>query len=128
MGYLLGLDIGTSGVKGLLLSEEGEILLTKTENYPLSTPRSGWAEQNPEDWWDASRKCIGGIIRDSGIEAAAIKGISFSGQMHSSVFLDNNMEVIRPAILWSDTRTSSQCQEIYNRAGGLEELIGFVSN
>lgn len=94
MGYLLGLDIGTSGVKGLLLSEEGEILLTKTENHPLSTPRSGWAEQNPEDWWDATRKCIGGLIDESGIDAADIRGISFSGQMHSSVFLDENMEVI----------------------------------
>lgn len=58
MSYLLGLDIGTSGVKGLLLSAEGEIKLTLTENYPLYTPHPGWAEQNPEDWWEATSKCI----------------------------------------------------------------------
>ncbi len=128
MSYLLGLDIGTSGVKGLLLSVEGEIKLTRTESYPLSTPKSGWAEQNPEDWWEATKKCIASVINDSGINSADIKGISFSGQMHSSVFLDENMGIIRPAILWSDTRTSKQCQEIYDRAGGLESLISYVSN
>ncbi len=128
MSYLLGLDIGTSGVKGLLLSVEGEIKITRTESYPLSTPKSGWAEQNPEDWWEATKKCISSVISDSGIDSADIKGISFSGQMHSSVFLDENMEIIRPAILWSDTRTSKQCQEIYDMAGGLENLINYVSN
>ncbi len=128
MSYLLGLDIGTSGVKGLLLSVEGEIKLTRTESYPLSTPKSGWAEQNPEDWWEATKKCISSLVNDSGINSADIKGISFSGQMHSSVFLDENMGIIRPAILWSDTRTSKQCQEIYDRAGGLESLITYVSN
>ncbi|MFP4016912.1 MAG: xylulokinase [Halanaerobiales bacterium] len=128
MSYLLGLDIGTSGVKGLLLSVEGDIKITRTENYPISTPQSGWAEQNPLDWWDATKKCIASIIEDSGVDPAEIKGISFSGQMHSSVFLDEDMEIIRPAILWSDTRTSKQCQEIYDRAGGLENLIDYVSN
>ncbi|MEJ6951219.1 xylulokinase [Natronospora cellulosivora (SeqCode)] len=129
MSYLLGIDIGTSGVKCLLLSvEEGNILGTKTENYPISTPKSGWSEQNPEDWWKATKKCIAGLISDTKISAGDIKGLSFSGQMHSSVFLDENMEVIRPAILWSDTRTSEQCQEIYEKAGGLENLIDYVSN
>ena len=128
MSYLLGLDIGTSGIKGLLLTVEGEIIITHMEGYPLSTPESGWAEQNPEDWWEAAKKCISSIITESGINSADIKGISFSGQMHSSVFLDDNMEVIRPAILWSDTRTSKQCQEIYEKAGGLENLISYVSN
>lgn len=128
MAYLLGLDIGTSGVKGLLLSVGGKIITTRTENYPLSTPHSGWAEQDPEDWWQATKECIGGIIKESDVKPAEIKGISFSGQMHSSIFLDEEMEVIRPAILWSDTRTSKQCQEIYEKAGGLKELIGYVSN
>ncbi|MFW6022548.1 MAG: xylulokinase [Bacillota bacterium] len=128
MSYLLGLDIGTSGVKGLLLSVEGDIKITRTENYPLSTPQSGWAEQNPEDWWEATQECIKSIIADSGVKASEISGISFSGQMHSSVFLDENMEVIRPAILWSDTRTTKQCEEIYDKSGGLENLIEYVSN
>ena len=128
MSYLLGIDIGTSGVKCLLLSSEGEIKESKTENYPLSTPQSAWAEQNPEDWWLATKKCVKAVINENGITAEEIKGLSFSGQMHSSVFLDENMEVIRPAILWSDTRTSKQCQEIYEKAGGLENLIDYVSN
>src|SRR5690554_787407 len=128
MSLLLGLDIGTSGVKGLLISAEGEIRGSKMETYPLATPRPGWAEQDPEDWWEATKKCLKTLVKESGINPAEIKGISFSGQMHSSVFLDKKMEVIRPAILWSDTRTSPQCQEIYQRVGGLKELIKYVSN
>ncbi|MFW6270232.1 MAG: xylulokinase [Bacillota bacterium] len=128
MDYLLGLDIGTSGVKAILISVAGDIITTNTRSYPLSTPRAGWAEQNPEDWWQATQNVIQDVLTDSGIKAEELKGISFSGQMHSSVFLDENMEVIRPAILWSDTRTSRQCEEIYEKVGGLENLINYVSN
>ncbi len=128
MKYLLGLDIGTSGVKTLLLSQNGEVISTATESYPLSTPKSGWAEQNPEDWWEAVVKVINKTIKDNNINANNIAGLSLSGQMHSSVFLDENMEVIRPAILWSDTRTVKQCEEILNRTGGLKKLIKKVSN
>lgn len=128
MDYLLGLDIGTSGVKGLLISAVGEIIASRTENYPLSTPNPGWAEQNPEDWWEGTKKTIKWLIGNSRISSEEIKGISFSGQMHSSVFLDKNLEVIRPAILWSDTRTTKQCKEIYQRVGGLDNLLGYVSN
>lgn len=128
MNYLLGLDIGTSGVKAILISVNGKIITTKTCNYPLSTPNAGWAEQNPEDWWEATKEVIRNVLADSGIDASGIKGISLSGQMHSSVFLNDKMEIIRPAILWSDTRTSSQCKEIYERTGGLANLINYVSN
>jgi xylulokinase len=128
MGYLLGLDIGTSGVKALLVSPEGKIISSKTESYPLATPHSGWAEQSPYDWWEATVKVIKETVSDNPIDSNQIKGISLSGQMHSSVFLDEKMEVIRPAILWSDTRTSEQCKEIYARAGGLDQLIYYVSN
>jgi len=128
MEYLLGLDIGTSGVKALLISKEGEIAGEGTEQYPLSTPQSGWAEQNPDDWWQATKRVINKLISASDIQAEEIAGLSFSGQMHSSVFLDDKLEVIRPAILWSDTRTTKQCREIEDKAGGLEELIGHVSN
>ncbi len=103
-------------------------MATETVSYPLATPQAGWAEQNPQDWWQATQNVIKIILKESGIEAAAIKGISFSGQMHSSVFLDKNREVIRPAILWSDTRTSKQCQQIIQQAGGLPSLIEYVSN
>lgn len=128
MQYLMGLDIGTSGVKALLLSKNGEVISTATESYPLDTPKSGWAEQNPKDWWKAVVKVINKTINENNVNPNDIAGLSLSGQMHSSVFLDENMEVIRPAILWSDTRTEQQCKEILNIAGGLENLIKKVSN
>lgn len=128
MQYLMGLDIGTSGVKALLLSKNGEVISTATESYPLDTPKSGWAEQNPKDWWKAVVKVINKMINENNVDPNDIAGLSLSGQMHSSVFLDENMEVIRPAILWSDTRTEQQCKEILNKAGGLENLIKKVSN
>lgn len=126
--YTLGLDIGTSAVKALLMDQNGEIAAENSESYPLSTPNPGWAEQNPADWWQASQKVIKDLIAENEIEAEKIKAISFSGQMHSSVFLDQKMEVIRPAILWSDTRTSKECREIEKRVGGIEELTKLVSN
>jgi xylulokinase len=128
MGYLLGLDIGTSGVKALLISPEGKIISSKTASYPLTTPHAGWAEQSPYDWWEASLKVIRKTISNIPIDSSEMKGISLSGQMHSSVFLDEKMAVIRPAILWSDTRTAEQCRKIYAKAGGLDQLIGYVSN
>jgi xylulokinase len=128
MGYLLGLDIGTSGVKALLISVEGKIISSKTVSYPLATPYPGWAEQSPYDWWEATLKVIEEVVSSTHINSSQIKGISLSGQMHSSVFLNEKMEVIRPAILWSDTRTSEQCKEIYTKAGGLDQLIHYVSN
>ena len=128
MGYLLGLDIGTSGVKALLISIEGKIISSKTVSYPLATPHAGWAEQSPDDWWEATLNVIKQTVSDHSIASNQIKGVSLSGQMHSSVFLDEKLKVIRPAILWSDTRTSKQCQEIYAKAGGLDKLIHYVSN
>ena len=128
LNYTLGLDIGTSAVKALLMDQNGEIVAENSEGYPLNTPRSGWAEQNPEDWWQASQKVIKDLIKENDIDNSKIKAISFSGQMHSSVFLDKNMDIIRPAILWSDTRTSAECEEIYERVGGVEELAKLVSN
>jgi len=128
MGYLLGLDIGTSGAKALLISVEGKIVSSKTVSYPLATPHPGWAEQSPDDWWEATVKVIKETVSNNPIDPNQIKGISLSGQMHSSVFLNEKMEVIRPAILWSDTRTSKQCSEIYTKVGGLNRLIHYVSN
>ena len=93
MNYLLGLDIGTSGVKALLISVEGKIISSKTESYPLATPHSGWAEQSPDDWWEATVKAIKETVSGNPINSSQIKGISLSGQMHSSVFLDEKMAI-----------------------------------
>lgn len=114
MGYLLGLDIGTSAVKALLLQTSGQVLGSVLVEYPLMTPRPGWSEQNPEDMWNATVKSIKEVMAKFEVAPDSILGIGLSGQMHSSVFLDQDRRVIRPAILWNDVRTSSQCRFIEN--------------
>ncbi|NMB01284.1 MAG: xylulokinase [Firmicutes bacterium] len=112
MGIFIGLDVGTSAVKALLLTTEGEIVGNHTTEYPLFSPQPGWSEQNPEDMWQASVEAIRGVMSKYAISPESVLGIGLSGQMHSSVFLDEHHEVIRPAILWNDVRTSAQCRLI----------------
>ena len=112
MDYLLGLDIGTSAVKAILLQTSGDVVGSATVEYPLSSPRPGWYEQNPEDMWLATMKGIRDVLTKFSIAPQSVRGIGLSGQMHSSVFLDRNHEVIRPAILWNDVRTSAECRYI----------------
>ena len=125
-GLCLGLDIGTSGVKALLIGLTGEVKAAATSPLRLTTARPGWAEQEPEDWWTASIASIKTVLTQRPNERIAAVGIS--GQMHSSVFLDREGTVIRPALLWSDGRTTAQCAEITRRAGGEERLREWVSN
>src|SRR5436305_1248675 len=120
MATLVGLDVGTTGVKALELSESGEVLARAEEGYPLSTPRPGWAEQDPEHWWRASEAALERL----GSEPAAI---GLSGQMHGLVCLDERDRVLRPAILWNDQRTAAECAEIEQRVG-LERLIELTGN
>lgn len=117
MPYLLGIDIGTSGTKTLLVDTTGRKIASVTEEYPLYTPHPLWAEQNPEDWWLATVKGIQRVFAETKIAASDIVGIGLSGQMHGSVFLDAEHQVIRPAILWCDQRTVEQCAWITERAG-----------
>ncbi|CUU11427.1 xylulokinase [Armatimonadetes bacterium GBS] len=114
---LLGIDIGTSGVKAVLIDTEGRVIASASESYPLLTPKPLWAEQNPEDWWHATCKAIRQILQDSGVAPGAIRGIGLSGQMHGSVFLDADGRVIRPALLWCDQRTADECAWITERVG-----------
>jgi xylulokinase len=117
---LVGLDVGTTGVKAVAAAPDGRILATAEESYPLSTPRPGWSEQDPEDWWRASRTALDAL----GSEPATI---GFSGQMHGLVCLDGDGRVLRPAILWNDQRTAAECAEIEERIG-LERLIELTGN
>jgi xylulokinase len=117
MPYLLGIDIGTSGTKTLLIDINGRKVASATVEYPLYTPRPLWAEQNPADWWAATVKGIQAVLAESKVDPAEIAGIGLSGQMHGSVFLDEDNQVIRPAILWCDQRTAEQCAWITERAG-----------
>lgn len=128
MSYFLGVDIGTSGTKTLLIDPTGKILAEATETYPLSHPRPMWSEQNPEHWWKATVKTIKSVVKKARVQPADVKGIGLSGQMHGSVFLDKNDQVIRPALLWNDQRTSAECGEIEKLAGGRAKLIKMVAN
>jgi xylulokinase len=117
VSYLLGIDVGTTGAKALLVNEKGEIVARSTHEYPLHTPRPGWAEQDPADWWQATVNAIRDAASAPGIKPGEIAGMGLSGQMHGSVFLDAKNEVIRPAILWCDQRTADQCDWITRTAG-----------
>ena len=128
MSIYLGIDIGTSGTKTLAIRENGRIVASATFEYPLSSPRPGWSEQDPEDWWRASARSVRKVLKDGKIKPASVAGIGLSGQMHGSVFLDKNHQVIRPALLWNDQRTAAECDEIERRAGGRRKLIQMVAN
>jgi xylulokinase len=117
----VGLDVGTTGVKALRLSPEGEVLARAERGYPLSIPQPGWAEQDPEDWWRAAEAAL------ADVGAADADGIGLTGQMHGLVVLDERERVLRPAILWNDQRTASECAEIEARVG-LHELVRLSGN
>src|SRR5262249_52319681 len=119
---LVGIDVGTTGVKAIAVSPEGNVLAQSTHVYSLSTPQPGWSEQDPEDWWHASQAALADVSQDR-----HVAGIGFSGQMHGLVVLDESDRVIRPAILWNDQRTGAECAEIEERIG-LARLIELTGN
>jgi xylulokinase len=120
---LFGLDVGTTAVKGVAIDASGSVLASAEAGYPLSTPRPGWAEQDPEDWWTATRAVLGELEATTGSPAA----IGLSGQMHGLVALDRRGGVLRPAILWNDQRTAEQCALI-ERTVGQHELVELTGN
>ena len=124
MTALLGIDVGTTGVKTIAISPEGEVLARAEQGYALSTPRPGWSEQDPEDWWRAAQTTLE-MIAAAGIRD--VRGIGLSGQMHGLVCLDSSDTVLRPAMLWNDQRTDAECAEIEARIG-LERLIQLTGN
>jgi xylulokinase len=117
MRFLLGLDVGTTSTRTIIIDENGNLIASSTSDYELITPKPGWAEQIPDDWWTASIKTIRDVIKKSNIPPEDIVCIGLSGQMHGSVFLDSDGNVIRPAILWCDQRTFEQCETIYKIFG-----------
>jgi xylulokinase len=117
---LVGLDVGTTGVKAIRISQAGEVLARHEEEYPLSIPQPGWAEQDPEDWWAATERAL------SAVEAGGAP-IGLTGQMHGLVLLDSADRVLRPAILWNDQRTGAECAEIEERVG-FDRLVSLTGN
>ena len=128
MKYLAGIDVGTSGVKCILVGEDGHLAASQTRAYPLYTPHDGWSEQDPADWWAGTCDAMKAAVEQSGVKPSDIVGLSFSGQMHGLVALDERDEVIRPAILWNDQRTDAECREIIDAAGGLDGLLAYTNN
>ena len=125
MSVLVGLDVGTGGARAVAVDEGGRVVAEASSGYPLHSPRPGWSEQDPADWWGGAKEALGGVVSEVG--AAEVAGIGLTGQMHGSVFLDSSDEVIRPALLWNDQRTGAQCEEI-TRAVGAERLISIAGN
>ena len=126
--YYLGVDVGTSGLKSLLITRGGKIIAEDTQEYPLYWPRPGFSEQDPQDWWRATVRGVRAVINKAEIDGKSIAGIGLSGQMHGSVFLDDTHKPLRRAILWNDQRTAKQCRYIERAAGGKRRLIAMVGN
>lgn len=125
--YYLGIDLGTSAVKCILVDNHGAVTGSKSVEYPLLQPQPGWAEQEPEDWWNGTAACIRTLLSESGVPGNQIASVGLSGQMHGSVFLDSQLRVVRPALLWCDQRTEAECHWI-ERTIGKEKLARFTGN
>jgi xylulokinase len=127
MAFLIGIDIGTSGVKTVIFDELGAVVTSDMVEYPLYQPQNGWAEQAPEDWWNATVQSIRTVLRKSNLKTQEIQGIGLSGQMHGLVMLDKNGQVLRPSIIWCDQRTAKECEEITARVG-YDKLVEITAN
>ena len=127
MAYYIGIDLGTSGTKTVLFDREGHALASATIEYPLYQPQNGYAEQDPDDWWNAAAGTIRMVLEQSGVDSAEVKGIGISGQMHGLVMLDKDGKVIRRSIIWCDQRTAKECEEITEKVGA-KRLIEITAN
>ena len=127
MKLFLGIDIGTSGVKALLIDEQGTIQASAMVEYPIYTPFPLWSEQEPEDWWQGTIKVLHQLVQKAGNRSKQIFAIGLTGQMHGAVFLDKQNRVIRRALLWNDQRTSKECEQITGIIGR-ERLIQIAGN
>jgi xylulokinase len=127
MSIVIGVDVGTSGTKAVAIDATGKLVAAALVEYPLLTPKPGWAEQDPAEWKEASYKVLTVLAHAPGIHPKDIKGIGLTGQMHGSVFLDANNQVLRNALLWCDQRTAPQCDAITEKVGE-PKLIEMVCN
>ena len=128
MAYYLGIDVGTSGTKALVMNAKAKVLAAATAGYAVSSPRPGWSEQDPEDWWVGTAKAVRAVIRKAGIDGKRIAGIGLSGQMHGLVITDGAGKPLRPSLIWNDQRTAPQAAEIEEKVGGKKRLISLVGN
>jgi len=128
MAHLLGIDVGTGGTRALVIDEHGRIVASATSDHaPFASPETGWAEQDPRDWWRATNEAVRSVVARPDVGADSIAAVGFSGQMHGSSLLDEKGEVVRPALLWCDQRTDAECREITERIGA-RRLIDLTLN
>jgi xylulokinase len=125
--YLLGIDVGTTGSKALLIDADGAVKASATTEYPMFTPQPLWAEQNPADWWSATVTSIRRVLDQGSAQASQVAGVGLTGQMHGLVLLDGAGEVLRPCIMWNDQRTAAQCAAITRRVGA-ENVLRLTGN
>jgi xylulokinase len=125
---LLGIDVGTGGTRAIVVDERGQIIASATaEHASFASPQTGWAEQDPKDWWRACREAVGTVLIKNSIPADEIACIGLSGQMHGATLLDEGDDVVRPALIWCDQRTDEQCRAITEKIGR-ERLIELTCN
>jgi xylulokinase len=126
--YVIGIDVGTGGTRAVLVDEKGEVLASATgEHEQFASPRNGWAEQDPHDWWKACKQALTKLIKENNVSAAEIAAVGLTGQMHGAVLLDEKDEVLRPALIWCDQRTQEECDEL-NETIGAKRLVELTSN
>lgn len=127
MKYVIGIDLGTSATKTVLFDENGKIIASASKEYEMYQPKNGWAEQNPEDWYNAAIETLYSVVAESKINKDDIVSLGISGQMHGLVMLDEDCNVLRPSILWCDQRTGKECEELTEKLG-IDTLIKITAN
>ena len=128
MSYMLGIDVGTTGTRAIVVRPDGHVIGAATgDHQPMRMPRPGWAEQDPEDWWGATVVAVRAALAAAGVTGADIAAVGLSGQMHGVVLLDQTRAVLRPSLIWCDQRSQAQCDWITDQVGA-ERLIQLVSN
>ena len=128
MEYVLGIDVGTSGTRAVLSGRRGEIVGSATcEHVPFASPKIGWAEQDPQDWHRATGSAVRQVISAVGIDSSDVSAVGLAGQMHGAVLLDENNEVLRPALIWCDQRTQAQCDWLNSKVGA-SKIIELTCN
>jgi xylulokinase len=114
----LGIDVGTGGTRAVVVDEQGRIVTSATSHHePFASPRTGWAEQDADDWWRAAQQAVRAVLAKEGVRAEELAAVGLSGQMHGAVLLDERAEVLRPAIIWCDQRTDDQCRALTESVG-----------
>jgi len=134
MSFILGIDLGTSSVKAILVSEGGKIIASSSQGYPIYSPHPGWAEQDPEEWWESTIKAVRKAVHQSQIKPSQIKAVGLSGQTHGTVLVGKSFLPLRKAIIWMDQRSIAQIRWLQERMGkrlsritGLPIATGFMA-